>query len=474
MLSSERLPTKKDPAPVIARLAGDKRTDRLALLFALAALVPFIVIGVVLHVVIAPEMTPTGVFRADLALFGGLLLLYVLMLPLAFRTGRTLKTQASSLAEHVQQRRRTEEELERIRTIQGLILESAGEGIIGVGVRGNAIFVNPSAASMVGWEPHELMGRSIHDAIHHSRADGNAYREEDCPVTASFEDGRDYQIEGEVFWRKDGTSFPVEYAVAPLEQNGERIGIVLMFRDITERRQAEDALRSNFQLLRKSHEERRRLVAQLVNAEEEERRRIAGEIHDDSLQVMAAVVMYLHTIRRHVMDPDGVQSLDALDETVHEAIGRLRHLVFDLRPPTLDLEGLPAALEVYLRETLAPLGVTHTVEERLTREPGSEARTILYRIAQEALTNVAKHAEASKVSVSVEDRDHGILVRIEDDGRGFSKHEALRPRPGHLGVGAMRERAEIAGGWFRVDSAPGTGATVEFWVPDQEPAQIAL
>jgi signal transduction histidine kinase len=189
---------------------------------------------------------------------------------------------------------------------------------------------------------------------------------------------------------------------------------------------------------------------------------------------MAAVAMYLYTIRRHVTDHDGVESLDALGETVHEAIGRLRHLLFDLRPPTLDLEGLPAAIETYLQEKLAPLGLVFTLEERLTREPGSEARTILYRIAQEALTNVAKHAKANKVSVSVEERDDGFLVRVEDDGRGFSMPEALRPRPGHLGMGAMRERAEIAGGWLRVDSAPGTGATVEFWIPDQEPAQIAL
>jgi PAS domain S-box-containing protein len=467
-------PEEERSCPLIARFAGDTRTSRLALRFALIALLPFVVIGVALHVLIAPELTPTGEFRADLALFGGLLLLYVLTLPLAFRAGRTLKTQASTLAEEAQERRRAEEELERIRTIQGLLLESAGEGIIGVGVRGNAIFVNPAAASMVGWEPHELLGRSIHDAIHHSRADGSPYPEEDCPISASFRDGRVYQIEGEVFWRRDGTSFPVEYAVAPLEQNGDRIGIVLMFRDVTERWQADEALRRNFQLLRKSHEERRRLVAQLVKAEEEERRRIAGEIHDDSLQVMAAVAMYLHTIRRHVADPEGSQTLDALDETVHEAIVRLRHLLFDLRPPTLDLEGLPTAIEMCLEETLVPLGVAFSMEERLTSEPGSEARTILYRIAQEALTNVAKHAEANKVSVSVEQRDEGFLVRIEDDGQGFSLHEALRPRPGQLGLGAMKERAEIAGGWFRVDSAPGTGTTVEFWVPDQEPVEIAL
>ena len=459
---------------MIARPSGDKRTDGLALSLVLLALVPFVVIGVVLRVLIAPELTPAGEFRADLALFGGMLLLYVLMTPLALRAGRTLRYQASSLHEETQARHRTEQELDRIRTMQGLILESTGEGIMGVGVRGNAIFVNPAAAAMLGWEPHELLGRSVHEAIHHSRADGAPYSEADCPMTASLEEGQAHRIEGEVLWRKDGTSFPVEYATAPLEQNGERIGTVVMFSDVTERKQAEEALRRNFRLLRKSHEERRRLVAQLVKAEEDERRRIAGEIHDDSLQVMAAVAMYLHTVRRQVVEPEGIESLDALEEAVKEAIGRLRHLLFDLRPPTLDLEGLPAALEMYLQETLGKLGISFTVEERLRTEPGPEARTILYRVAQEALINVAKHAQAQHVSVSIEERDGGFLVRVEDDGRGFSVHESLRPRPGHLGMGAMRERAEIAGGWFNADSAPGTGTTVEVWVPDQEPEKIAL
>jgi signal transduction histidine kinase len=272
-----------------------------------------------------------------------------------------------------------------------------------------------------------------------------------------------------VFWRRDGTSFPVEYAAAPLEQNGSRIGVVVMFRDITERRQAEEALRRNFQLLRKSHDERRRLVAQLVNAEEEERRRIAGEIHDDSLQVMAAVAMYLHTIRRHVGDPEGIASLDALDETVREAIDRLRHLLFDLRPPTLDIDGLPAALEMYLQETLAPLGVGFTLDERMVSEPGPEARTILYRIAQEALTNVAKHAAASEVRVELCRRADEVIATIEDDGDGFDVEDVMRSRERGLGLFGMQERMALVRGQLFIDSAPGRGTRLLARLPSTPP-----
>src|SRR5439155_7718736 len=94
-----------------------------------------------------------------------------------------------------------------------------------------------------------------------------------------------------------------------------------------------------------------------------------------------------------------------------------------------------------------------------------ETRLILYRIAQEALANVRKHAEAHRVSVTVEPSDGGYLVRIEDDGVGFDPASLEGSRPGHLGLTAMKERAEMSGGWCRVTSQPGRGTKVEFWMP---------
>jgi signal transduction histidine kinase len=280
-------------------------------------------------------------------------------------------------------------------------------------------------------------------------------------------DGETRDTPDDVFWRRDGSSFYVEYVTAPLRHEGRVIGAVLVFRDITQRRMAEDELRANFRLLRKSHEDRRRLVAQLVHAEEEERRRIAGDIHDDSLQLMAAVSMHLYNVRRQVSDLAEREALVGLEESVREAIGRLRHLLFELRPPTLDREGLSAALRLLLEHTLEPAGTSWSIEDRLSVEPPEEARTILYRIAQEALANVRKHAGAAHVDVTIDEQGGGYLVRITDDGRGFEP-ERSTPRPGHLGVSAMRERAEVAGGWFRIESVRGEGARVEFWVPTDE------
>ena len=290
-------------------------------------------------------------------------------------------------------------------------------------------------------------------------------------MTLVLADGETRQTPDDVFWRRDGASFPVEYVTAPLRHEGRVVGAVLVFRDVTQRRMAEEELRANFRLLRKSHEDRRRLVAQLVNAEEEERRRIAGDIHDDSLQIMAAVSMHMFNLRRRVTDPSERDALAGLEDSVREAIGRLRHLLFELRPPSLDREGLSAALRLLLEQTLGTQ-MAWSIEDRLSSEPPQEARTIMYRIAQEALVNVRKHAMAARVDVTIDEQGGGYVVRITDDGHGFEP-ERLAPRPGHLGMSAMRERAEVTGGWFRVESAPQEGTRVEFWIPIDELAARA-
>ena len=375
----------------------------------------------------------------------------------------------------VTERTSAERSLVRLQQQHALILDSAGEGIIGVGIRGNATFVNAAAGKMLGWTSHELLGRSIHAVAHHTHPHGAPYPLEECPTNLVLQDGNTREVANEVFWRRDGTSFDVEYVAAPLRLEDRLIGAVLVFRDVTQRKRDELELRRNFSLLRRSHEERRRLVARLVKAEEEERRRIAGDIHDDSLQIMASVAMYLYNLRRHIDDDaNTVRALEALEETVQAAISRLRHLLFELRPTTLDREGLTAALRLLVQETLVPLGMECGVASRVSAEPPNSARTILYRIAQEALANVRKHARATRVDVSIDEQGGGYLVRIADDGRGTTAEPAGPARPGHLGLAAMRERAEVAGGWFRFDSRPGSGTTVEFFIPAQESASGAI
>jgi signal transduction histidine kinase len=220
--------------------------------------------------------------------------------------------------------------------------------------------------------------------------------------------------------------------------------------------------------LRKSDTQRRKLLSHLLNVQEEERRRIAGDLHDDSIQVMAAAVMELGILQKEV-DPEFAPRVEELERVVREAISRLRRLMFELSPPVLSREGLSAALREHLGQLEEKEGLQFHLEDRLAEEPSLEARTVLYRIAREALTNVRKHAQANTVEVRLQPSESGVLVQVRDDGRGFPPKKELTSENGHMGLTSMRERAEMAGGWWRVDSAAGRGTAVEFWIPAETP-----
>jgi signal transduction histidine kinase len=219
--------------------------------------------------------------------------------------------------------------------------------------------------------------------------------------------------------------------------------------------------------LERAHEERRRLASLLVTAQEAERRRISEDIHDDVLQVMGAVQLRLEMLLDQVADVELRGQLRELAEIVAAATSRLRRLTFDLRPPMLREHGLAETLRSSLRELAGERGIEWELEDSLAAEPGDEPRVILFRIAQEALTNVRKHAEARHVFVSLRAVDGGIFLSIRDDGVGFAGAAGAAPAsvPGHLGLQTMRERAELAGGSFSVSSREGSGTSVEAWIP---------
>jgi PAS domain S-box-containing protein len=125
-----------------------------------------------------------------------------------------------------------------------LILRAAGEGIYGVNSEGKTTFVNPAAERMLGWSAEELVGRDIHPIVHHTHHDGRHYPHEDCPIYAAFRDGAVHKVDGEVFWRKDGTPVWVEYTSTPIRDRGIVVGAVIVFHDVTERRESEEKLRA--------------------------------------------------------------------------------------------------------------------------------------------------------------------------------------------------------------------------------------
>ena len=263
--------------------------------------------------------------------------------------------------------------------------------------------------------------------------------------------GRPFDMEYRMIAR-DGATVWV-HDQASIFEGGEAEGPRLwqgVFFDVTDRKRSE--------------RERQLLLARLVQAQEEERRRIAADIHDDPVQKMTAVGLRLEAVRKRVADPETRERLGTLDETVRLAIQHLRHLLFELRPPALDKEGLAAALGQYLDEVRPEAEFDTSLVNRLVEEPPIEVRTLAYRIAQEAITNARKHSAAHRLELTLEPRSGGVYVRVEDDGKGLPGEVGEDAR-GHLGMLTMRERAELAGGWLRVTSRQGRGTAVEFWLP---------
>jgi signal transduction histidine kinase len=223
-----------------------------------------------------------------------------------------------------------------------------------------------------------------------------------------------------------------------------------------------EELHETIQHLREVDEQRRRLLAHVVQAAEEERRRIANDIHDDPVQKMVVLKMRLELLAK--ANPD-LPDLDDARDAVLGTIRSMRHMLFDLRPPILDEEGLGPAIRYFLDN--AEIESDWSVEDDLVAEPSTQTRVILYRIAQEALTNARKHAQADEIRVKLQERDGGVWMEISDNGVGYAPEGALVGAPGHLGVAAMRERAEMAAGWCTLRSLPGTGTTLEVWLPHE-------
>jgi PAS domain S-box-containing protein len=345
----------------------------------------------------------------------------------------------------------------------------------GAGSEQAGTYVSPQIEAILGYPPHEwLVDPDLWRSRVHPDDAARVLPEFDRCSRSGDPFDAEYRMvarDGRVVWLHDEA-----HIVAWEEDGSPSLWQGVMF-DITERRRIE--------------KERQTLLVRLVQAQEEERRRIGGEVHDDSVQKMAAVGIRIEALRKRVSDPEVVATVDDLHRSVRLSIARLRHLLFELRPPSLDRDGLATALREYLQQAGPDGGFSCAMQNGLHREPPIEVRTTAYRIAQEALANVRKHARASRVEVRLEQRDGGFITRIEDDGRGFDDPATDTGRPGHRGLATMRERAELAGGWLQIETTkrpagdgeelatsgpiePTTGTRVEFWLPFAEDGRGAF
>lgn len=206
----------------------------------------------------------------------------------------------------------------------------------------------------------------------------------------------------------------------------------------------------------------RRALDQLLHVQENERRVLAMDLHDDALPALAAVNLQLELAGQQCADPEVSERLERAEAELRATTSRLRHLTFDLLPDALAREGLGGALRHRLERMRELTGVEYELRDRAGKSVLPQAAAILYRSAGEALRNVARHAQASTVEVTIEQLDDRVVVSVTDDGVGISSPPE---EPGHMGLSMMRERLELAGGGVDISSRMGAGTSVTLWVP---------
>lgn len=360
-----------------------------------------------------------------------------------------------------------------------LLLDSTGEGIFGIDMDGRCTFLNRAAARTLGFRTEEVLGRNMHELIHHSHADGRHYPECDCPIFNAFRRGLPCRVDDEVIWRADGSSFPAEYSSHPVMEHGAVRGAVVTFVDISERKRAEELLRKSRDEMEQRVAERtaqlRELANHLETMRETERTRIAREIHDELGSLLVALKMDLNWLEKRVGDDAQraamvakCQRMGGLVDTAVDAVGRI---ITDMRPSILDHQGLWAALEWQAQEFAHACSDECEVDFKMfvaadVPPPEGGLAIAVFRILQEVLSNVARHAKARKVAIRI-DVDAPPLpvlyLQVRDDGVGTTPEALADPQA--WGVMGLRERAAHFGGRVGIETAPGRGTTVRLMLP---------
>jgi PAS domain S-box-containing protein len=326
------------------------------------------------------------------------------------------------------------------------IFEDAGIGIAIVGRDGRPITTNRRLQEILGFSDDEMRSRTFTDITHpDDREETRAWAERLLRGEVTR-----YQLDKR-YVRKDLQTVDVRLTVSLVRQpDGSPVWGVGMVEDVTE--------------LHRIADERKRLRARLAHAQEEERRRLAEDLHDGPVQKFTAAGLRAGSLAQSLTDAADAEQAIHVQEALGEGIRGLRRLIFDLRPPALDNEGLGEAVRQQLERLKAETGWRTTIVDDLDAQPAEEIASALYRIIQEALTNVRKHASAREVSVHLGSDTERVRGSVADNGAGFDVERASHDRM-HLGLASMRERAALFGGWCRIESSPGAGTTVRFDLP---------
>jgi PAS domain S-box-containing protein len=324
------------------------------------------------------------------------------------------------------------------------IFEASPDGVLVIDERGVIREVNAAAEEIFGYAPNELVGMHVDLLVPATvRAAHESHRRRYMADPHPRPMGIGMELRG---LRRNGSEFPVEISLSPLVSSEAPALVIATVRDVTQRKRLRD------------------FSAGALRASEDERRRIARELHDDTAQRLASLLVQLRLLERAPAE-ERARRLEELREQMVEAADSVRQIARALRPPELEDSGVALALMAHARGLQERTGLEVELEiEPVDHVLARDAQLVLYRIVQEALSNVLRHSGVSSARVVVRRDGAHVQALVEDLGRGF---EPGRPEGGSggLGVLGMQERATMVGGEVRVESGPGQGTRVHVKIP---------
>src|SRR5450830_1192687 len=325
------------------------------------------------------------------------------------------------------------------------IIQHANDAIISTDGRQRILLANPAAATMFGTTVQAMQDAPLH---HYIPRDQRQHGGTGIRMRMKGRRTGDYAVTG---LKAGGQHFPLEGSISSLAENGDRIYTIIL-RDITERKQVQEQLEQSYSQLRE-------LSAALQTIREEERKHIARELHDDLGQLLATLRGDLTLVRQHTDTTLSLQTLlRSMDGLLVTAITSLRRIASNLRPRALDEGGLYFALQKLRHDFLMRRAIHFDLLADEADLVLDDARsTAIYRIVQEALTNIARHAEASHITIALHRIDSSLAITIQDDGRGIAEHDLEKATA--LGLLGMRERVWGLNGSIHIGTDNELGGT---------------
>ncbi|HMP82426.1 MAG TPA: PAS domain S-box protein, partial [Verrucomicrobiota bacterium] len=358
-------------------------------------------------------------------------------------------------------RHRHESNLKRIELSLSAAIQSSGDAILITDKDGAVTYLNPAAERLTGCPARKAVGRKVESVFRIGGDEGAAQRLLNSAAKGAF-------VHDAILITAAGREVPVEVNVSTI-QNARRTpaGLVLVFRNITERKRFEAELK-------KSQAELRLLAGHIESAREAERTRIAREIHDEFGQLLTAFKFDISWLEKK-LSSDGktprkvlVEKTRSMRRSLSSMVQSVRRISAELRPGVLDDLGLAAAVEWQTEEFQKRTGIKAKTKIMLSdREPPQVVATALFRVFQEALTNVGRHSNASSVRVCLLEESGRLTLEVSDNGRGITQEEMNRA--GAFGLMGMRERITPLRGVFEICGRPGEGVTVTATVPLDAP-----